>query len=188
MNAVNPIVGKEAFENALKNVEQPFILVDFWADWCGPCRLIHPVLEKMNNEPEMQAKLKILQVNVDEPENRELSVDYQIMSIPNILFFGNDVEGKKYLVNRKVGAAPEPVFRDWLKREMENHEQKIEKTKKMESDDAVLAATAATTSGQPAEQTKNANEHAAADLDTAAPDAGSSNADVSVPDFTIDAD
>lgn len=127
MVEINPIVGEEAFENALKNINEQFILVDFWAEWCGPCRLIHPVLDKMNQEPEMKAKLKILQVNIDEPENQALSMKYQIMSIPNLLFYGNDLDGKKYLVNRKLGAAPEPVFRDWIKREIENHEQKLAK-------------------------------------------------------------
>jgi len=127
MLEINPIISVEAFESALNNVTEPFILVDFWADWCGPCRLIHPVLEKLNAEPEMKVKLKILQVNIDEELNMALSAKYQVMSIPNILFFGNDLDGKKYLVNRKIGAAPEPVFRDWLTREMANHEQKLAK-------------------------------------------------------------
>ena len=64
-----------------------FVLVDFWAPWCMPCRKMSEVLEAL--APEFEGKLKIAKVNVDEPANQELVMQYRIQSIPNLKIFKN---------------------------------------------------------------------------------------------------
>jgi thioredoxin 1 len=73
------------------------VLVDFWAEWCGPCKMVAPVLEELAQE--FNGKLKISKVNVD--ENQQVSVDFHIRSIPTLLFFKNG-----QLVKQLVGAHP----------------------------------------------------------------------------------
>jgi thioredoxin 1 len=59
------------------------VLVDFWAEWCGPCKMIAPILDELSTE--MAGQLKIVKVNVD--ENREIAAQYSIRSIPTLLIF-----------------------------------------------------------------------------------------------------
>ena len=66
------------------------VLVDFYADWCGPCKMLSPVLEEISNETD----IKICKVNVD--ENQALAIEYKVMSIPTLIVFK---EGKKELVS-----------------------------------------------------------------------------------------
>jgi len=61
------------------------VLVDFWAPWCGPCQAMAPVLDEMAKD--MDGKIKIAKVNVEEAENQELAAKYQIQSIPNMKLF-----------------------------------------------------------------------------------------------------
>ena len=70
------------------------VLVDFWASWCGPCRMIAPVIDELANE--FQNTAKIAKVNVD--EQRELAIKYNVMSIPTIIIFKNGAK-----VNTTVG-------------------------------------------------------------------------------------
>jgi thioredoxin 1 len=79
------------------------VMVDFWAEWCGPCRTIAPVLEELAAASE--GRVTLLKVNVD--ENHGLATRYGIQSIPTILFFK---EGA--VVDRVLGAAPKAVLRD----------------------------------------------------------------------------
>jgi len=79
------------------------VMVDFWAEWCGPCWAIAPVLEELAEAPE--GRVTLMKVNVD--ENHGLAVRYGIQSIPTILFFK---EGA--VVDRVLGAAPQAVLRD----------------------------------------------------------------------------
>ena len=79
------------------------VFVDFYADWCGPCKMMSPVIDKLAEEYE--GRIKVGKVNVD--ENGDLAVKYGIMSIPNMVFFKNGEP-----VDRVVGAIPKPAMKD----------------------------------------------------------------------------
>ena len=81
------------------------ILADFWAPWCGPCRMVGPVLEEIAREK--GEKVKIVKVNVD--ENPGLAASYGVMSIPTMIIFNNG-----QLVEQFVGALPKPVIESKL--------------------------------------------------------------------------
>ncbi len=102
-------VTDDTFESEVLASEIP-VLVDFWAPWCGPCRLAAPVLEKVADEYE--GRLKIFKMNVD--ENREVASGYRIMSIPTMLLFKNGE-----LVDQITGVTPN--FESDLKRKVEPH-------------------------------------------------------------------
>ena len=88
-------ITKETFQEEVLNSEKP-VLLDFWATWCGPCRMIGPVLDEIAEERE---DIKVCKVNVD--EEPELAAQYQITSIPT-LFVVKD--GK--ITNQSLGAKP----------------------------------------------------------------------------------
>ena len=75
------------------------VFVDFYADWCGPCKMMSPVIDKLSEE--YAGRIKVGKVNVD--ENSDLAMKYGIMSIPNMVFFKNGE-----VVDRVVGAIPKP--------------------------------------------------------------------------------
>ena len=72
------------------------VLVDFWAPWCGPCRVVHPILEEMDVE---RGDLKIVSLNVD--ENQQTAGRYEVLSIPTLILFRDGQEAK-----RVIGAMP----------------------------------------------------------------------------------
>lgn len=78
-----------------------WVLVDFWASWCGPCRMLAPVIEKLSEDYAGRAVFG--KVNVD--DEQELAVRYNVMSIPTIIFFKNGVE-----IDRKIGVQPPQAF------------------------------------------------------------------------------
>ncbi|MCR5225486.1 MAG: thioredoxin [Alphaproteobacteria bacterium] len=85
-------------------LEKDFVLVDFFADWCGPCRMILPFLEEIQNE----MGIEIFKVNIDESPN--IASKYGVMSIPTLAIFQ---KGEKISVN--VGAASKARIMDWIK-------------------------------------------------------------------------
>ena len=83
---------KDSFSEEVLKSEQP-VLVDFWAPWCMPCRMMAPILEELSEE--MAGKLKIAKVNTEDGDNSDLAMEYQIQSIPNMkLFQGGKVIGE----------------------------------------------------------------------------------------------
>ena len=82
------------------------IIVDFWATWCGPCRMLSPILDEV--EEEMAGQISVVKVNVDDAD--EIAAQYRIMSIPTLLFFKNG-----QLVDKTVGAMPKAVLVEKIK-------------------------------------------------------------------------
>ena len=94
-------VTKETFENEVLKNRLP-VLVDFWAPWCGPCRIVGPSLDKLSSE--YASKLKFTKLNVD--DNQEIAAKFDVRGIPCMVIFkdGNEVD-------RIIGAYPEAELR-----------------------------------------------------------------------------
>lgn len=99
VNATN-----DSFKSEVLDAETP-VVVDFWAEWCGPCKMISPALDEISEE--MSGKVKIVKVNID--ENPDLAVEYGVRSIPMLLAFKG---GEK--VNEMVGAKPKSGLQSWI--------------------------------------------------------------------------
>ena len=81
------------------------MVVDFWAEWCGPCKQIGPILEEISEEK--KGAIRILKLNID--ENPAIPQKYNIRGIPTLMLF----KGGK-LIDTKVGSLPKSAFRDWI--------------------------------------------------------------------------
>jgi thioredoxin 1 len=92
------------FENVVLKANEP-VVVDFWAEWCGPCRMIAPALEEISGA--LAGKVKIVKLNVD--ENPATAAKYGVMSIPTLMLFKNGE-----LASRQVGAAPRQKLEQWI--------------------------------------------------------------------------
>jgi len=100
-------VGKTSdasFERDVLKSSEP-VVVDFWAEWCGPCRMIAPALEEISGA--MGDKVKIVKLNVD--ENPNTAAKYGIMSIPTLMLFKNGE-----IASRQVGAVPKQKLHQWI--------------------------------------------------------------------------
>lgn len=96
MSKINEITSG-VFKNEVLDSDIP-VVVDFWAPWCGPCRMVAPVLEEISQK--MNGKIKFVKLNTD--ENQKTAMDYQIMAIPSLLIFKDGQE-----VDRIVGFVPQ---------------------------------------------------------------------------------
>mgnify|MGYP006288418503 CR=1 FL=1 len=98
----------DTFEQEVIKSDVP-VIVDFWAEWCVPCKMIHPILEEVAQAYE--GRLKVVQVNVD--EDGDIASDYNIISIPTLLLFKDGI-----VANQQVGAgsrkAIEDLFEDYV--------------------------------------------------------------------------
>lgn len=81
--------------------DSKLVIVDFWATWCGPCRMLSPILDEV--EAEMPDQITVVKVNVDDAD--EIAAQYRIMSIPTLLFIKNGE-----IVDKTVGAMPKPAL------------------------------------------------------------------------------
>jgi thioredoxin 1 len=97
-------VNDDAFEKSVLQSTVP-VIVDFWAPWCGPCKMVAPILDKIAKD--FDGKLLVAKVNTD--ENQEYAGRYGVQGIPTMLF----IAGGK-VVHRQVGAVPENVLRDTI--------------------------------------------------------------------------
>lgn len=93
-----------SFDNDVINSSEP-VVVDFWAEWCGPCKMIAPALEEIATE--MDGKVKVAKLNID--ENQNTAIKYGVKSIPTLMLF----KGGE-LVATQVGAAPKGKLVDWI--------------------------------------------------------------------------
>jgi thioredoxin 1 len=100
INVTDAAFEKTVLENSLP------VIVDFWAPWCGPCKMLGPILDKMAKE--FEGKLIVAKVNTD--ENQEWASKYGVQGIPTMLMMK---DGK--IVHRQVGVLPEPMLRDTIK-------------------------------------------------------------------------
>ena len=96
----------ESFASVVESSKLP-VLLDLWAPWCGPCRMVSPILEKL--AARYAGRLKLAKVNVDESPRTQARFDAR--SIPTLVVLKS---GK--VVERQIGAAPEPVLDEWLQR------------------------------------------------------------------------
>jgi thioredoxin 1 len=94
------------FEDLVVNSDKP-VVVDFWAEWCGPCRMVAPVVEELSKDYEGKA----LVGKVDVDANNEISAKYGIRNIPTILFLKNGE-----VVDKQVGAAPKAALAEKLEK------------------------------------------------------------------------
>lgn len=101
-------VGQANFEAEVLRSHQP-VLVDFYADWCGPCRALAPIIEEVARD--LEGRLKVAKLNVD--ENNELSMNYGVQSIPTLILFRGGKE-----VERFIGFLPKAQLVKMLERHL----------------------------------------------------------------------
>ncbi|MGC8628626.1 MAG: thioredoxin [Candidatus Micrarchaeia archaeon] len=97
-------VNSKNFEQEVLKSDKP-VVIDFWAEWCAPCRIFTPILEEA--EKEYEGKVKFCSVNTD--ENQDIAIKYSIMSIPTAMLFEKGVPKAM-----SVGAIPKEDFKKWL--------------------------------------------------------------------------
>jgi thioredoxin 1 len=97
-------VSDSDFESEVLKSTEP-VVVDFWAEWCGPCRMIAPALEEIAGT--MNGKVKIVKLNID--ENPETTTKYGIMTIPTLMLFKNGEQA-----SRQVGLMPKQKLEQWI--------------------------------------------------------------------------
>lgn len=98
-------VTDSSFEAEVLKSDEP-VVVDFWAEWCGPCKMIAPALEEISSE--MEGQVKITKLNID--ENQDMAMKYGVRSIPMLILFK---DGEPMAT--QVGAAPKGKLSDWIK-------------------------------------------------------------------------
>ena len=99
------VLTKENFEQEVLKADKP-VLVDFWAEWCGPCQMMLPVIEELAKE---QTEIKVCKVNVD--EQMELARQYRVMSIPTFLVFKNGE-----IITQTLGAQPKEKLLELIRK------------------------------------------------------------------------
>jgi thioredoxin 1 len=101
-----------SWDNDVTKSDLP-VLVDFWAEWCGPCRMVGPAVEQLSQT--MSDKIKVAKINVD--ENQEIAMKYGVRSIPSLLLFKGGKE-----IARTVGAASKEVYQKFIEESLLKHQ------------------------------------------------------------------
>lgn len=101
-------ITNNTFQEAVLKSDKP-VVVDFWASWCGPCRMVAPIMEELADE--FEGKVQIAKVNVD--DQSELAAQFRIMSIPTVLIFKNGQVAEKI-----VGARAKGEFVDFIEKQL----------------------------------------------------------------------
>ena len=104
-------VNTELWDNDVLKSDLP-VLVDFWAEWCGPCRMVGPTVEQLSQT--MAGKIKVAKLNVD--ENQEIAMKYGIRSIPSLILFKGGKE-----IARTVGAASKDSYQKFIEQSLANN-------------------------------------------------------------------
>lgn len=104
--AVDHLTGNDEFQKRVVEEKQP-VMVDFYADWCGPCRMAEPVLNKLSDE--FAGKATIVKVDVDNPDNQDLVRSHQVMSIPTVVMYSGGKEAA-----RDIGFIGEDGYRGMI--------------------------------------------------------------------------
>jgi thioredoxin 1 len=99
-------VDSQNFQSQVLEADVP-VLVDFWATWCGPCRMVAPLLDQLAEE--WNGKVRVAKLDVDSAQ--QLAIQYQVSSIPTFILFKN---GR--VADRMMGAMPKPAFDDFIRR------------------------------------------------------------------------
>jgi len=107
--AVKTVSDKKSWETDVISSPMP-VFVDFWAEWCGPCRMVSPVVEELSNE--YDGKVNFVKVNVDEAN--ELASKYNVFSIPTLAVFN-----KGEIVAQQVGAASKESYKNMIDKALE---------------------------------------------------------------------
>ena len=97
LNAMN-------WNNIVLNSDMP-VLVDFWAEWCGPCRIVGPIVEQLVQS--LEGKVKVFKLNVD--QNQEIAMKYNVQSIPSLVLFKNGKE-----IARTIGLSPKEKYEKFV--------------------------------------------------------------------------
>jgi thioredoxin 1 len=109
-NSVITHVATKSWDTEVLKSDLP-VMVDFWAEWCGPCRMVGPAVEQVGKI--MAGKIKVAKLNVD--ENQEIAMKYGIQSIPSLLLFK---EGKE--IGRTIGAAPKEAYLKFIENSLKS--------------------------------------------------------------------
>ena len=97
LNAMN-------WNNIVLNSDMP-VLIDFWAEWCGPCRIVGPIVEQLAQS--LEGKVKVFKLNVD--QNQEIAMKYNVQSIPSLVLFKNGKE-----IARTIGLSPKEKYEKFV--------------------------------------------------------------------------
>ncbi len=105
------ITGQDEFQNAVIDSKVP-VLVDFFAQWCGPCKMAAPIMDKLSAE--YAGKASVVKVDVDEEGNREIAMAHRVMSIPTVMMYNNGE-----IVAHQIGFIGEDGYRHMIDEALE---------------------------------------------------------------------